>query len=112
MVDRLLADLSPQLRYRGAALHVIADAGFLPDAAAALDGVRDIPSERWAEDAALVGAARLAVAEGLIARRGARRAGSKAMPRRLFRDYFDYDEPMHGVPSHRALAVRSADARS
>jgi len=52
LADRLFADptLDPQAE---AAAFVNADAGFA-DAFAVLDGVRDLLSERWAEDAALV----------------------------------------------------------
>ena len=52
LADKLFADpsLDPQAE---AADFVNADAGFA-DAFAVLDGVRDLLSERWAEDAALV----------------------------------------------------------
>ncbi len=73
---------------------------------AVLDGVRDILSERWAEDATLVQTLREWLwAEGLL--RSSLAAGKdEAHPDvAKFRDYFDYDEPMARVPSHRALAV-------
>ena len=75
-------------------------------AAAVLDGVRDILSERWAEDPALVQGLRAWLwDEGLLQ--------SKLVPGKdqnnpdvaKFRDYFEYDEPIGRVPSHRALAV-------
>ncbi|MFO1216549.1 MAG: Tex family protein [Burkholderiaceae bacterium] len=104
LADRLLADPSLQPLAEAAA-YVNADAGFA-DAAAVLDGVRDILSERWAEDAALVGTLRDWLwAEGrlrAVVRAGLDEGHAEAAK---FRDYFDYDEPMHGVPSHRALAV-------
>ncbi len=75
-------------------------------AQAVLDGVRDILSERWAEDPMLVRQLREWLwSEGLFQ--------SKLMPGKdenhpdvaKFRDYFDYEEPIGRVPSHRALAV-------
>jgi len=68
-----------------------------------LDGARDILSERWAEDAAVVAAMRdwLWQTGHLVSqvRSGKEQEGAK------FRDYFDYSEPLAKVPSHRALAV-------
>ena len=73
---------------------------------AVLDGVRDLLSERWAENPALVQDLREWLwNEGLLQ--------SKLMSGKIdsnadvakFRDYFDYDEPIGRVPSHRALAV-------
>jgi uncharacterized protein len=75
-------------------------------AAAVLDGVRDILSERWAEDAALVQSLREWLwAAGLLQSKLA--AGKNADDAEVakFRDYFDYAEPLGCVPSHRALAV-------
>jgi len=73
---------------------------------AVLDGVRDILSERWAEDAALVQSLREWLwAEGLL--KSSLVAGKNENDPEVakFRDYFDYDEPIGRVPSHRALAV-------
>ncbi len=74
--------------------------------AAVLDGVRDILSERWAEDAALVQHLRDWLwAEGLL--KATRMDGKDENQPDVakFRDYFDYDELIGRVPSHRALAV-------
>jgi uncharacterized protein len=72
---------------------------------AVLDGVRDILSERWAEDAALVqGLREWLWSEGLL-RSKLERQGREQPDVAKFRDYFDYDEPIGRVPSHRALAV-------
>ncbi|GAA4356765.1 Tex family protein [Variovorax defluvii] len=71
-----------------------------------LDGVRDILSERWAEDAVLVQSLREWLwAEGLF--KSSLMAGKDENNPDVakFRDYFDYDEPIGRVPSHRALAV-------
>lgn len=71
-----------------------------------LDGVRDILSERWAEDAVLVQRLREWLwSEGLF--KSSLMAGKDESNADIakFRDYFDYDEPIGRVPSHRALAV-------
>jgi protein Tex len=74
--------------------------------AAVLDGVRDILSERWAEDAALVQAMRQWLwDEGLFKSKLAAGKDENHPDVAKFRDYFDYDEPVGRVPSHRALAV-------
>jgi uncharacterized protein len=74
--------------------------------ATVLDGVRDILSERWAEDAALVQSLREWLwAEGLLQSRLAAGKNGDDPEVTKFRDYFDYAEPMGRGPSHRALAV-------
>jgi uncharacterized protein len=73
---------------------------------AVLDGVRDLLSERWAEDAVLVQSLREWLwANGLL--KSTLMAGKDENHPDVakFRDYFDYDEPIGRVPSHRALAV-------
>jgi protein Tex len=73
---------------------------------AVLDGVRDILSERWAEDASLVqGLREWLWAEGLLASKRVEGKDENNPDVAKFRDYFDYDEPIGRVPSHRALAV-------
>ncbi|GAB2544302.1 Tex family protein [Simplicispira piscis] len=73
---------------------------------AVLDGVRDILSERWAEDPALVQSLREWLwAEGLLAAKKVEGKNENDPEVSKFRDYFDYDEPIGRVPSHRALAV-------
>jgi len=73
---------------------------------AVLDGVRDLLSERWAEDAALVQALREWLwSEGLLRSKIADGKDENNPDVAKFRDYFDYDEPIGRVPSHRALAV-------
>ncbi len=73
---------------------------------AVLDGVRDILSERWAEQSALVQGLR-----GWLWDNGelksALRSGKDEHHADIakFRDYFNYQEPIAKVPSHRALAV-------
>jgi uncharacterized protein len=74
--------------------------------AAVLDGVRDILSERWAEDAGLIQSMREWLwAEGLFKSKLMDGKDENHPDVAKFRDYFDYDEPIGRVPSHRALAV-------
>ena len=73
------------------------------DIKAALDGAKYILMERFSEDARLLERLRQAlrqdgrVVSTLVA--GKEQEGAK------FRDYFEYDEPLRKVPSHRALAI-------
>ena len=104
LADKLFADpgLEPTLE---AAAFINADAGFA-DAPAVLDGVRDLLSERWAEDAALVGKLREWLWEqGLLQSKLVDGKDGLHPDAAKFRDYFDYAEPIARVPSHRALAV-------
>ncbi|QDL54638.1 Tex family protein [Rhodoferax aquaticus] len=73
---------------------------------AVLDGVRDLLSERWAEDPALVQDLREWLwNEGLLQSKRMEGKDEANADVAKFRDYFDYDEPIGRVPSHRALAV-------
>ncbi len=73
---------------------------------AVLDGVRDLLSERWAEDPALVQSLREWLWEdGYLRSRLASGKDESHPDNAKFRDYFDYAEPIRKVPSHRALAV-------
>jgi len=101
LAKQLLADpgLVPEAT---ASVYVDADKG-VADAAAALDGARQILMEQFAEDAELVGQLRemlwndanikCAVVEGK------EEQGAK------FADYFEYSEALKKIPSHRALAL-------
>jgi len=113
LADRLFADpsLDPHTEasqfvanHPGGA-QALADAGFA-DTFAMLDGVRDLLSERWAEDAVLVGKLREWLwGEGLLRSKLADGKDANHPDNAKFRDYFEYDEPIRTVPSHRALAV-------
>ena len=109
LADKLFAD--PSLDPQGEAqAFVKAEKGENGDdfttVAAVLDGVRDILSERWAEDPALVQNLREWLwAEGLFRSKLAAGKDENHPDIAKFRDYFDYDEPIGRVPSHRALAV-------
>jgi len=82
--------------------YVNADRG-VADAAAALEGARQILMERFAEDAQLLGELRDYLWEQSVVRakvmEGKEKEGAK------FADYFDYAESIAKLPSHRALAL-------
>ncbi|MFJ4848427.1 MULTISPECIES: Tex family protein [unclassified Streptomyces] len=101
LADRLLENpgLDPQQEAAG---FVDADKG-VADTAAALEGARAILTERFSEDADLVGELRTRMWERgrLVShvREGKEEAGAK------FADYFDFAEPFGKLPSHRVLAM-------
>ena len=109
LADRLLA--KPSLDPQAEAQAFVRKAGDpegtdFSTVLAVLDGVRDILAERWAEDAALVQTLREWLwAEGLLRSTLASGKDEAHPDVAKFRDYFDYNEPMGRVPSHRALAV-------
>lgn len=109
LADKLYADptLDPAAEAQAFVLPQKTEAGDdFTTVAAVLDGVRDILSERWAEDAALVQSLREWLwAEGLFTSKLAAGKDENHPDVAKFRDYFDYDEPIGRVPSHRALAV-------
>ncbi len=73
------------------------------DTKAALDGARYILMERFAEDAALLETLRSYLwQQGLLQARvqpGKEHEGAK------FKDYFEHQEPLRSIPSHRTLAM-------
>ncbi|MBB2486011.1 RNA-binding transcriptional accessory protein [Mitsuaria sp. WAJ17] len=104
LADKLFADpsLDPQAEAQS---FINTEAGFA-DAYAVLDGVRDLLSERWAEDAVLIGKLREWLwEEGLFKSKLMEGKDETNADVAKFRDYFDYAEPIKTVPSHRALAV-------
>jgi uncharacterized protein len=109
LADKLLADptLDPNVEAQAFVRPVGDPEGTdFSTAAAVLDGVRDLLSERWAEDAVLVQQLREWLwAEGLLQSKLASGKDEQQPDVAKFRDYFDYDEPIARVPSHRALAV-------
>ena len=103
LADKLPADptLDPETE---AAAFVNADKG-VADARAALDGARDILAEVFFEDADMLEELRAFLWKKAY-------LVSKVVPEKendpeaaKYRDYFDHDEPLEDVPSHRALAV-------
>ena len=109
LADRLFADpsLNPALEAEAFVRPVgSVEGGDFSTVPAVLDGVRDILSERWAEDAVLVQTLREWLwTNGLL--KSSLMAGKDENNPDVakFRDYFAYDEPIGRVPSHRALAV-------
>ncbi|WP_267242028.1 Tex family protein [Streptomyces sp. PR69] len=101
LAEGLLGDPSVE-PLAAAAAFVDADKG-VADAAAALEGARAILTERFSEDADLIGELRERMwTHGRLAakvREGKEEAGAK------FADYFDFAEPFTELPSHRVLAM-------
>ena len=87
---------------QAALAYIDADKG-VADAAAALDGARQILMERVAEDADLLSELRERIwNQGLLQ---ATVVGGKEAAAAKFKDYFDYSEAINKIPSHRALAL-------
>ena len=109
LAEALLAD--PSLDPATEAQAYVTPAGTIEGAdfstiAAVLDGVRDLLSERWAEDPGLVQSLREWLWEtGWLRSRLNSGKDEQQTEVAKFRDYFEYEEPIHRVPSHRALAV-------
>ncbi|WP_055557473.1 Tex family protein [Streptomyces sp. NBRC 110028] len=101
LADGLLGDPTVEPTAAAAAF-VDAEKG-VADAAAALEGARAILTERFGEDADLIGELRERMwSRGRVAtkvREGKEEAGAK------FADYFDFAEPFTELPSHRVLAM-------
>ncbi|RPI27210.1 MAG: S1 RNA-binding domain-containing protein [Acidobacteria bacterium] len=97
----LLGDpnLSPEEQ---AAAYVNEEKG-VPDVAAALEGARQILMEQFAEVPELIGAAREYVwGNGVLQSRVAEGKEEQGVK---YADYFNVDQPMKNIPSHRALAL-------
>ncbi|MFH8973682.1 Tex family protein [Streptomyces sp. NPDC017890] len=101
LADGLLADASVE-PLAAAAAFVDAGKG-VADPQAALDGARSILTEKFSEDADLIGELRERMwGRGRLAAKvkdGKEEAGAK------FADYFDFAEPFTDLPSHRILAM-------
>jgi protein Tex len=101
LADALLADPSRDPQAEAAAY--VDEAKGVADVAAALDGARAILSERFTEDADLIGVLRERMwSRGRLVSRvrdGQQEAGAK------FADYFEFAEPFTRLPSHRVLAM-------
>jgi protein Tex len=101
LADGLLNDptLSPEVF----ALEFLNAQADINDAKTALDGARAILMERWGEDASLIGELRqwlhnIGIIHAKVAE-GKETAGEK------YRDYFDHQELLAKIPSHRLLAL-------
>jgi uncharacterized protein len=76
----------------------------VPDAKAALEGARDILTERFAETAGLLAALRMRLWEQGVLTSTVMKDKEMAEDEK-FRDYYAYTESIKTVPSHRALAL-------
>ncbi|MDD2048883.1 Tex family protein [Pseudomonas putida] len=101
LADGLLNDpqLSPEAE---AARFVDAEKG-VADVKAALEGAKYILMERFAEDASLLDKLRSFLKQEAVL--SARLVAGKEEEGAKFRDYFEHDELLRSVPSHRALAI-------
>jgi uncharacterized protein len=101
LADGLFNDpnLNPEAE---AARFVDAEKGFA-DIKAVLEGAKYILMERFAEDASLLDKLRSFLKNE--ATLSARVVAGKEAEGAKFSDYFEHDEPLKGVPSHRALAI-------
>ena len=85
-----------------AARFIDAEKGFA-DTKAVLEGAKYILMERFAEDATLLERLRVFLKDN--ATLSARVVAGKEAEGAKFSDYFEHDEPLKSVPSHRALAI-------
>ena len=105
LADALLADptLTPEREAERYLKPAEGESPAIEDARAALDGAKQILMERFAEDPELIGQLRERLwQEGELSARvleGKQQEGAK------FSDYFEHDEKLAKVPSHRALAM-------
>ncbi|MER5439394.1 Tex family protein [Streptomyces sp. NPDC002790] len=101
LAEGLLGD--PSVEPQAAAAAFVDVEKGVADAQAALDGARAILTERFGEDADLIGELRERMwGRGRLAAKvksGKEEAGAK------FADYFDFAEPFTELPSHRVLAM-------
>ncbi|WP_226082929.1 Tex family protein [Mycetocola spongiae] len=101
LADALLGN--PGLDPAATAADYVTAASGLADAEAALEGARSILTERFGEDAELIGRLRERLWNGgaMVSRvrRGREQDGAK------FADYFEFSEPLPRLPSHRILAL-------
>ncbi|MGW7556817.1 Tex family protein, partial [Streptomyces rimosus] len=105
LADGLLSDPSVEPTAAAAAF-VDADKG-VADPAAALEGARAILTERFSEDADLIGELRerMWTRGQVVAKVREGKGDSKEGPGAKFADYFDFAEPFTALPSHRVLAM-------
>jgi len=101
LADKLLGD--PAVEPAAAAAAFVDPEKGVADASAALEGARAILTERFGEDADLIGELRERMwRRGRLVskvREGKEEQGAK------FADYFDFAEPFTQLPSHRVLAM-------
>ncbi len=101
LATRLFED--PQLDPETLAAGFVDSDKGVADVKSALDGAKQILMERFSEDAELVGKLRRHLwDQGQLQ---SRVVAGKQTAAEKFRDYFDYNEAIKKIPSHRALAV-------
>ncbi|MFO7593358.1 MAG: Tex family protein [Pseudomonadota bacterium] len=101
LAHALLSD--PTLEPEAEAANYINKDDGVEDAAAALEGAKQILMEEFSEDAELVGTLRDYLWEhGVLT---SKVAGGKEQEGQKFSDYFDFSETIKTIPSHRALAL-------
>ncbi len=105
LAEALLAD--PSLNPETEAVKYLNAEHKIDDAKSALDGAKYILMEKFSEDAELLGHLRsfLHHEATLSSRVVAEKAADTSQEVQKFRDYFEHDEPLKSVPSHRALAM-------
>ncbi len=104
LADALLGD--PTLDPQEEAAKYLNDAAEngVPDVKAALEGARDILSERFAETAELLAKLRARLwEEGVVTAKVMK--DKELAEEEKFRDYYNYNETIRTIPSHRALAL-------
>ncbi len=105
LAKRLLE--APETAPEAAAASFVDAGKGVADVKAALEGARNILIEDFSEDATLIGQLRERVQrQGVLRSKAvADLAPAKQAEAAKFLDYFDYDEPLTRIPSHRALAL-------
>ncbi|MEL4282036.1 MULTISPECIES: Tex family protein [Shewanella] len=101
LVEALLADRNADIEALAAG-YLNLEAGF-DDTKAVLEGARYILMERYAEDAELLRKVREHLSQNSVLE--SRVIAGKEKEGAKFRDYFEHNEPLAKVPSHRALAM-------
>jgi uncharacterized protein len=94
---------NPELNPESEAARFIDAEKGVPDVKAALDGAKYVLMERFAEDAGLLSKLRGVLHQDSVL--SARVVPGKEEEGAKFRDYFEHDEPLKSMPSHRALAI-------
>ena len=107
LADAILAD--PGCDPAALAAQYLNPEASITDAKAALDGARDILAERYAENADLLADMREHLwSTGLLY---SKVVDGKETEGANFRDWFDFNEPLRTLPSHRILALLRPPAR-
>ncbi|WP_062059385.1 Tex family protein [Cellvibrio sp. OA-2007] len=105
LAEALLAD--PSLAPEAEAAKYFNAEHNINDVKSALDGAKYILMEKFSEDAELLGQLRhfLKQEATFTARVATGKETDTSQEVQKFRDYFEHDEPLKSVPSHRALAM-------